>query len=136
MATASSQSGPTSSFVPSGESGALKPESSPSLDIFDFTDADFLDKPLSHKDTHPLPPVPESMHLNGPKILKWQWFTETTLRSRQLFEHCIGTPLIATHPHYIAWDAKEQFILGWFVTHSLTPEFHDRFPHQKTVKGF
>ena len=22
------------------------------------------------------------------------------------------------------------------MTHSLTPEFHDRFPHQKTVKGF
>ena len=136
MATALSQSGATLSSVSSGESGALKPESSPAPGISDFTDAEFLDKPLSHKVTHPLPPVPKSMRLNGPNFLKWQRFVETTLRSRQLFKHYTGTPLTATHPHYAAWDAEEQFILGWFVTHSLTPEFHDRFPHQKTVKGF
>ena len=136
MAATSSQSGATSSSVPSGESGAPKLESSPAPGIFDFTDADFLDKPLSHKVTHLLPPVPESMRLNGPNFLKWQRFVETTLRSRQLFKHCTGMPLTATHPHYAAWDTEEHFILGWFVTHSLTPEFHDRFPHQKTIKGF
>ena len=70
MAAASSQSGATSSSVPSGESGALKPESSPAPGIFDFTVADFLDKPLSHKVTHPLPPVPESMRPNGLNFLK------------------------------------------------------------------
>ena len=102
----------TPSYVSPGELGALKPESSLAPGISDFTDADFLDKPLSHKVTHLLPPVPESMHLNGLNFLKWQRFVETTLRSRQLFKHCTGTPLTATHPHYAAWDAEEQFILG------------------------
>ena len=139
MAASSSQSGATSSSVP--PSDPILPTlggttTSPVHVMSDFTDADFLDKPLSYKVTHPLPPVPESMRLNGLNFLKWQRFVETTLRSRQLFKHCTGLPLTVTHPHYAAWDVEEQFILGWFMTHSLTPEFHDRFPHQKTVKGF
>ena len=52
MAASSSESGATPSSVSSGESGALKPESSPA-------------------------PVPESMRLNGPNFLKWQRFVET-----------------------------------------------------------
>ena len=101
-----------------------------------FNASDFLEKPLSHKVAHPLPTVPDSVRLTGLNYLKWSRFVETTLRARQLFKHCTAPVLPETHVHYAAWDAEEQFILGWFVTHSLTPEFHDRFPHQKTVKEF
>ena len=112
MAAASSQSGATSSSVPPSDSSPILPNlggttTSPVPGMSDFTDADFLDKPLSYKVTHPLPPAPESIGLNGPNFLKWQQFVETTLRSRQLFKHCTGTPLTATHPHYAAWDAEE-----------------------------
>ena len=90
----------------------------------------------SHKVTHPLSPALDPARLSGPNFLKWKRFVETTLRARQLFKHCTAPPLPVTHAHYAAWDAEEQFILGWLVTHTLTPEFHDHFPHQKTVKCF
>ena len=114
-------------------SSAVLPDTIPAVV---FTDADFVEKPLSHKVTHPLPPAPDPARLSGPNFLKWKRFVETALRARQLFKHCTAPPLPVTHAHYAAWDAKEQFILGWLVTHTLTPEFHDRFPHQKTVKCF
>ncbi|XP_078447640.1 uncharacterized protein LOC144716405 [Wolffia australiana] len=66
----------------------------------EFSDADFLEKPLSHK------------------------------------VHCTAPALSTSHPHYVAWDAEEHFILNWLRLHTLTPEFADTFPHQATVKGF
>ena len=101
-----------------------------------FTDAEFLEKPLSHKVTHPLPLIPDPTCLHGPNYLKWQRFVETAMRPRQLFKHCTEEPLPLTHTHYAAWETEEQFVLGWFVTHTLTQEYYDHFPHQKTVKGF
>ncbi|XP_078428523.1 uncharacterized protein LOC144700845 [Wolffia australiana] len=101
-----------------------------------YTETDFAEKPLSYKITHPLPLVPESTLLRGPNLLQWSRFIETTLKSRQLYKHCTEHPLTADHPHYAAWDAEEQFILGWLSTFTLAPDFRDRFPHQKTVKGF
>ncbi|XP_078445147.1 uncharacterized protein LOC144714299 [Wolffia australiana] len=100
-----------------------------------YTETDFAEKPLSYKITHPLPLVPESTLLRGPNLLQWSRFIETTLKSRQLYKHCTEHPLTADHPHYAAWDAEEQFILGWLSTFTLAPDFRDRFPHQKTVKG-
>ncbi|XP_078447011.1 uncharacterized protein LOC144715879 [Wolffia australiana] len=101
-----------------------------------YTETDFAEKPLSYKITHPLPLVPESTLLRGPNLLQWSRFIETTLKSRQLYKHCTEHPLTADHPHYAAWDAEEQFILGWLSTFTLAPDFRDRFPHQKTVKGW
>ena len=101
-----------------------------------FTCAEFVEKPLSHKVTRPIPPVPDPARLSGPNFLKWKRSVETTLCARQLFKHYTAAPLPVTHAHYAAWDAEEQFILGWLVTHTLTSELHDHFPHQKTVKCF
>ncbi|XP_078443986.1 uncharacterized protein LOC144713291 [Wolffia australiana] len=101
-----------------------------------FTETDFLEKPLSYKVAHPLPSVPETTLLRGPNLLPWMRFVETTLKARQLFKHCTEDPLTIDHPHYAAWDVEDQFILGWMYAYTLAPDFRDRLPHQKTVKGF
>ncbi|XP_078448284.1 uncharacterized protein LOC144716891 [Wolffia australiana] len=101
-----------------------------------FTDADFQREPLSHKVTHSLPAVPDTTCLQGPNLLQWRHFVETTLKARQLFKHCTQAPLPSTHPHYAAWEAEEHFVLGWLYTTSLAPSFRERFPRCATVKGF
>ena len=77
-----------------------------------FTEADFAEKPVSHKVTHPLPSVPDTTRLHGPNLLKWHRFVEATLKARQLFKHRTEQPLSPTHPHCDAWEAEEHFILG------------------------
>ena len=67
--------------------------------------------------------VPESTCLWGPNILPWRRFIETTLKARQLFKHCTEAPLAPTHPHFAAWEAEENFILGWLYIGTLAPEF-------------
>ena len=117
-----------------GTTSVTPPTASPP--ISGFTDADFAKEPLSHKVTHPLPPPSDAVRLRGPNLLKWHRFVESTLRARQLFKHCTAPPLPGTHPNFAAWEAEEHFILNWFVTQTLAPDFIDRFPYQKTVKGF
>ena len=71
----------------------------------EFSDADFLEKPLSHKVVNPLAYPTDAGRLSGPNVLKWSRFVKSTLRARQLFKHCTAPALPVSHPHYAAWDA-------------------------------
>ena len=101
-----------------------------------FTDADFAEKPLSHKIGVSLPIPSDSQWLQGPNTLQWMTFVETMLQVRLLFKHCSHPPLSSTSPHFVAWQAEEHFFQRWLLNQTLHPNIYSKFRNRLTVKDF
>ena len=108
----------------------------PKITSLAFTDADFAEKPPSHKIGVCLPIPSDSQRLRGPNILQWMTYVETTLHARLLFKHCSHPPLSSTSPHFAAWQAEEHFIRGWLLNQTLHPDIYSKFRNRLTVKYF
>ncbi|XP_078442922.1 uncharacterized protein LOC144712498 [Wolffia australiana] len=114
-------------------SRSLLPESNPAPSPV-FTVADFGRDLPSPKIGLPLPPAPDCCRLSAPQLLAWIKFVESTLKGRLLHNHLICPSLPSTDPHYVAFDAEQNFVHSWLLNHTLSPSVYDKYLHLTTPK--